>query len=464
MSRHFFISLIVLSVVAFTARVGLDLYEHAWRSPNAMEHRTVAQALVHGKGFTFGDWGYYGPTSVQSPPFPFLLASMYKIFGADTPADGSLRGANAAYFAMMVINAFAGAALVWVTYYMTRTLGGTPLAALLAAALISLWPSQVYAARTVQAIALITLSVAAMTLLYYKSIRTGTAGPWIGYSVVAVLATLTEPVLLPALVISGGLILITRSLSFEARLRNAVVLGLVTLAIIGPWATRNFIVHGKMIPIKNTFWVNVWKGNNDNATGTDRLKMTPAMQRELKKRTTSLSDEDLTDTPHQYDMLDISQRVRLANQPEALREDIFKEYATQWIHDHPGRYAQLCGIRLFKTITFDWDNPRSWNVVYISSRALLLFLTAAGLFTAWRQRWSLFFPAVIVLTSLATYTFTVTAARFAIPFEPFQLALGGAFVASLIQRKSQATDDSLAPLRAGFEPIVRTGPMSSAAH
>jgi len=89
-------SLILLSALAFVLRVGLIWHTKAWRSPNAMEHRSVAMFLVAGQGFSFRDWGLTQVSSVQSPPFPFLLATMFKIFGTQTPADGSLHGANAA--------------------------------------------------------------------------------------------------------------------------------------------------------------------------------------------------------------------------------------------------------------------------------------------------------------------------------------------------------------------------------
>ena len=196
--RNVILTLTLLSVLAFAARAGLVLHLRAWRTPNAMEHRSIAQSLVAGKGFSFSDWGNFGPTSVQSPPFPFLLATMYEIFGTQTPTDGSLTDANVAYFAIMMINALAGAALVWLTYSMARTLGGSVLTALLAATAVSLWPSQVYAARHVQAISLITASLAASIILFYRAMQTGRLAPWIGYSIVATLTTLTEPVFLPA--------------------------------------------------------------------------------------------------------------------------------------------------------------------------------------------------------------------------------------------------------------------------
>ena len=209
-------------------------------------------------------------------------------------------------------------------------------------------------------------------------------------------------------------------------------LAFTIITIIGPWAIRNRIVHGKLIPIKGTFWVNVWKGNNEYATGTDRLKMTPTEKKYLEKHRNSISDEEFMDGPHQYDMLDPSQRARLDNEPEAVREEVFKEFAMTWITEHPAKYAQLCGIRLLKTITTDWDHPKSLTTANIASRTAILLLTLGGMFVAIKQRWSFFFPILLMVTALGTYTLTITAARFAIPFEPFQLALGGALIASLI--------------------------------
>jgi len=452
--------LTLLSILAFAARLGTDIYFKAWKTPSAMEHRPIAQALVHGKGFTFGDWKYYGPTSAQSPPFPFLLAGMYEIFDSVGP-DGQFIKPNEynAYIAILVINALAGAGLVFLTYQMTRTLGGTPLAALIAAGLVTIWPSQIYAARFVQAIALITCGLVGMITLYYRGVRTGNVGSWAGYSFLAAFVTLIEPVFLPGLLLSGGLMFVSRKLSWHERWRNLALLAFAMIAIIGPWTLRNAIVHSsevdgktvyRLIPIKGSFWVNMWKGNNDYATGTDRLKLWPAEER-LAKKKLALGELDEFDTHHLYDMLDPSQRAKLENQPEAIREDVFKEIATTWIKEHPRRYMELCGIRLAKTLTIDWDNPRSVIRLYLFSRIAILLLTLGGLYTALKYRWSLAYPALLAATALLSYTLTVTAARFAFPFEPIQLALAGGFLAMLLPDPDRSRNTAATQ---GFEPVM----------
>jgi hypothetical protein len=243
----------------------------------------------------------------------------------------------------------------------------------------------------------------------------------------------------------------TRKLDWSARLRNLAILAFAILAVIGPWATRNYIVHGKLIPVKGSFWVNVWKGNNDYATGSDRLALTPAQKAKLKKHVAVTDSDDIQDTRHEMDMLDPSQIARLSNHPEADRELVFKEYATKWIAAHPRRFFELCGIRISKTILIDWDNPRAYlNPSYLASRIAILILTLGGLGVAWRDKWSLMLPALLAGTALASYTLTVAAARFAFPFEPIQLALGGAFLAMLLPDPDRARGLG----DRGFEPLM----------
>ena len=451
-------SLSLIAAVALAARVGLMVHLRAWEHPNAMEHELVASALAAGQGFTFADWNYYGPTSVQSPPMPLLLAGLFKLNHAVTVLPSGRLALDAAaaarsYKVVLLINAAAGAALVWLTYGAARTIGATPAAGLVAAALVAVWPTQVYAAASVQVIAWVTCGLAGMVILYYRAVRIGSAGAWAGYSVVGAVLALTEPVVLPALVASGALVLIARRLTVGQRVRNGAVLALITAAVIGPWATRNYVVHGRLIPVKGSFWVNVWKGNNDFATGTDRLKMTAAQEARIKKRIAAGLEPE--DTNHAYDMLDLSQKTALLSQPEPKREDLFKRYATEWISTHRARYAQLCGIRLVKTLTVDWDNPKSLYKSYVAARAAVLLLTLGGLVVAWRQRWSLLFPAVVAGCALLTYTLTVTAARFAFPFEPLQLILGGGMIAGLASwAAGRAGPRRRVESRREFEPMM----------
>src|SRR3954467_9043762 len=228
--RTILLTLLGLCLFAFAIRVSAIFALHRWQTPNAIEHRTLALSLLKYHTFYFRDFNYFGPSSVQSPPYPFLLATLFKLFGPES---------KGAYIAAMVINSIAGALTVWLTYLWVRAIRGTEIIALLAAALIAIWPSQVYAATAVQAISLITCSIVAMFYFFQRGVSTGSAGPWIAYAVIGCFAALTEPVLLPILAFSGLFILAWKSLASPVRVRNSAILLGAAMLIILPWTIRN---------------------------------------------------------------------------------------------------------------------------------------------------------------------------------------------------------------------------------
>ena len=142
----------------------------------------------------------------------------------------------------------------------------------------------------------------------------------------------------------------------------------------------------------------------------------------------------------QYDLLTVEQKAELRGKSEAEREKIFAKYAKTWISQFPGQYAQLCGLRLVKTLWIEWDNPKSWDrlYVYFTTRTLLLLATPIGLYMAWRRGWRVGYPLLLSLTCLLTYTLTIAAARFALPFEPLQLVLLALIPTALFRRAKAA--------------------------
>src|SRR5438093_8811675 len=111
---------IALAALGFALRATAIFALHRWEQPNAIEHRVLALSLVEYGTFYFRDFGKFGPSSVQSPPYPFLLAMLFKLFGPDS---------SAAYIAAMLINSLAGAVTVWLTWKLVRSVGGSSAAA-----------------------------------------------------------------------------------------------------------------------------------------------------------------------------------------------------------------------------------------------------------------------------------------------------------------------------------------------
>ncbi|MFW6058713.1 MAG: hypothetical protein ACODAQ_00940 [Phycisphaeraceae bacterium] len=412
--------LIAIVLGAVVLRLAAIVVLQAWDRPNAMEHAALAINLLEGNGFAFNAWDYHGPSSVQSPPYPLLLAGLFWLFGAQSAA---------AYAVAMVINALVGGAAVALTYLLARELGAAASVGLVAAFLCAIWPTQVYAVAHAQAVALIIAGTVATLALFNRATRTGDLWNWIGFSVAGCLTALTEAAILPIVFFTGLLILLWRSLPMRKRVRNAAVLLVAGLVILGPWTVRNYVVHDKLMPVKSSFWVNVWKGNNPHATGTDRLPLSDEQRRRLEQgslfSTERLARTGRFDTRRQYDMLSAEQVEQLSGKPEVARAQLFREWTTDWIADHPGRYLELAGIRLLKTLWIDWDNPKGRNIIYVGSRSLLLVLTAIGLALALGRGWRLVWPGLLVGSCLLLYMATITAARFSFPLEPLAFCFSG---------------------------------------
>lgn len=435
--------LLLLFVVALSLRVAGFVAMKRWNAPNDIEHRQLAVSLIENGSFRFRDFGYIGPSSVQSPPYPVLLAGAFKVFGTQVNSRGIVEGTDAAYIAMMLLNSLAGAAATVLTFHMARELGASERVAITAAALMAIWPSQVYAVGHVQAISLITLCFIATVFLFLRATRTSAVGPWIGFSIVGCLGALTEPVLLPIMALTGLLILVWPKLTTAVRFRNAGILLASAIVIIIPWTIRNRVVHGAFVPIKTTFWVNVWKSANDEATGTDRVELSPELR---EMHSASVDDSAMLDpkfdAPRQYAMLTPQQVARLKGKPEIEREKIFQEFAQTWIKENRQRWVELCFIRLYKTVWIDLDNPKANNLIYVVTRSVLVLATAIGLVMAWRAKWRLVFPVLLVGSCWLTYTLTITAARFGIPIEPMQLTLLALIVVTVLSRR-EVTDQQM---------------------
>jgi hypothetical protein len=414
-----------------SAAVGLRLLAvlvlGAWKAPDAMESGQIARGLVEGMGFVWNDFGYAGPSSIQSPTVPYFLAGLFWVFGAESAL---------AYGIALSINSLLAAPAALGLARMTRQLGGRDLEALAAAALFAVWPTQIYAATHAQAIALITTCVIWMVTWFLESERSAALKPWLGFSLVSMLASLTEPTLLPITALSLPWMLLQWGVPGRLRAQRAALFVASALLVLGPWTARNWEVHGAFVPVKSGFWVNAWKGANDHATGTDRLRMPGALREQLQGSLFSLQDlrGDAGEPPHQYDVLTPAQRAELHGKTEMQRERIFRRYVLDWIAAHPARFVELCWIRLGKTLWIDSDNPKAVNVVYPASRAALLLLSVPGLAIALRRRWRLLYPAMLFASCVGIYTLTLTAARFAFPLEPIQMALGAATLGWLADR------------------------------
>jgi 4-amino-4-deoxy-L-arabinose transferase-like glycosyltransferase len=86
-------------------------------------------------------------------------------------------------------------------------------------------------------------------------------------AVIAGLGCLARPTVLVLIPVFALWVLIIARRDLKLAVRSAAVFVLLAVVLIAPWTYRNYLVHGKLIPICSRGGVSLWLGNNKWATG-----------------------------------------------------------------------------------------------------------------------------------------------------------------------------------------------------
>lgn len=245
-------------VVAFLGRVAVILAIGHYRNPALWENGVIAQYLADGCGFCM-DFSRPGePSSWQAPAYPALLFGAWSVFG---------RGARA-HLALSLLQALALASMVFPMRALARRWFGHRVA------VFAMWITCVmplymwYATRLHQA----GLVMAFHPWLVWAWLRAGDR-PTLARTVAAVALSGVAGLFQPILVFLGGAIglaLLVRALRGRDGLGawRLVAGAAATVLVLLPWTVRNYAVHGRFVPIRDSFGKEFWMGNNPHATGT----------------------------------------------------------------------------------------------------------------------------------------------------------------------------------------------------
>ncbi len=367
-SKSHWVGLSLVVGLAIILRLAMFVHVHAM-SPQSSEDRSIAIHLLQGRGFSFGDFGYFGPTSIRPPVYPMLLTVLDATFGVNS---------SGATIAFLTINLLAGVGSVVAGFAIGRRLFQSSRAAYAVAILLAILPTQLYAASFAQGLSLAVLFIL-MTIWLTLSkdlIAALPAGLFAGLSV------LTESVAVLPLI---GLILVIAS----RRINFAVLMLAATFAVTTPWLYRNAIVHQQFTGITNEIWHDLQTGNGPDATGSTHLKF---------NRT-------------QIGRLSPMQSDQLKRQPETVRNDYYRTWSFAWIRTNPIDYLHLCLIRVGKTVWLDWDHPNGLHPANITSRSICFvgWLIAIGMMI--RRRRIEWVTLMLSIGLVAATCFTLAEAR-----------------------------------------------------
>lgn len=398
--------LCLIVLVAVLVRLGalglrLSQLEHS-----AFEFGEIAKNVAAGRGFAWDFSGRYefGPTAFMAPFYPGLLALYYLLFGYN------LTG-------MAALQALVLGVVVWGLGYVGMALSGRRVG-LLAASIFALYPEAVFMPQKFVAEPWLLLWQMLFVIVGIQYLREGRVSHILIAGLIAGLAWLTKesaPLYVVIFVVWIGL----QQGWSRKLLRHGVLLAVITAAVIAPWTARNYAVFGQFIPVRTNFWVNVWRGNHAGATGTPRGADRRAIEYSL----------------------DSSYAARINPQlrgDEIHREQVYKQFALEFIRQQPGQYIALCLRRLLYFWTFDPTHPLARNPLYWAPWFVLIGLAALGAYAAlsrWRV-YSLYF--LLILATTTAYGLTMVLPRYRIPLLPGLTLLAAEGISFLVSAWSPA--------------------------
>jgi len=254
--------------VGFLVRLAYMTLAHTYRLKSyayndhfdyGFEAARIARALVEGDGYAdaFANVAarHNGPTAWLPPLYPVLIAGVFKVFGVYTKLSA---------WVILAINCvFSGftARSVWEigSRFAGRRCG------LWAGWIWALYPAAMqYAVRWIWEMTVTTALftwVVVLTLRMRQETKNQTR-KWLIFGVLWGLIALSNSTLLLFLPVCGIWVLMgTR------QMRNAVLAGVVFVAVIAPWSVRNYLVFHAFIPMRGNFGAELYLGNGPGSTG-----------------------------------------------------------------------------------------------------------------------------------------------------------------------------------------------------
>lgn len=387
--------LLGIVLIAILLRLGAIWFLHDRIKYNTFEFGRIAQNIVAGKGFSYDYYRTYpiAPTAFMAPLYCYLLALYYWVFGT-----------NLIGFA--VIQAFIGGGACWLFGRVGFMLYGAT-AGLIAAAIFAFYPEMIFLSQKIVPEGLQIVWILLIVLFGAKYLKQGRKRDIIISGILLGLAILTrESAMVYPICLLGWFWV--RAKRTRRLLVDSLLLLLVTTVTVAPWTARNYLVFDQFIPVRSNFWINVWRGNNPDATGTARGEDKQPIDRSVN----SAYMEEL--------------QARLTSN-EIQREKVYKDYAIRYIRENPIRYAELSVRRLIYFWTVDPTHPLSTNPLYWIPWSILLILVGYGVVKARRVWQSYSFWLLQGLAYTVVYSLTLVLPRYRIPLYPalFLLAAVG---------------------------------------
>jgi len=393
---------------------------------SAYEHGSIARNLVEGRGFVFEFYGPPGqpvPTSHQAPLVSHVLTAGYVLFGTETAAS---------FWFVLLVQAVVASFAVIALSQAVRLASGRPMVGNAAGLLMALYPPLVVSVCHVQAV---TWNLASLSFLLWGWFEIRQGSSRIGIPLLvggSLVAWHADPIL------GGVSILMLASLLLPPHpsWRAAAWATLFIAVGLAPWITRNYLVHGRFVAMKDSFWYVLWQGNTAASHGTDKLAISREDRREVRgisvKKSVAQAQHVREKAVSVDSTLPEDARRELLSIPREIdRMNVFRSLILAELSARPMQYVEKCLLRLRQWLWFDETNPRSYVFAYRVSYLSLVAIAAAGLFLE-RRRWRNWLPLFVAAGGLTLlHVLVITSARFRLPIELLLIPFAGVTIAGI---------------------------------
>lgn len=394
--------LIVIILLSFLVPL---FYSFAHRIAPVVDTRAydqIALNLAGGEGYRENrNKSYESDTAIvrAGPAYEFFLAGIYKVFGHY-------------YEVVWTIQALLHALTAWLLFLIARKIFENEKTGLLAALLFGLHPDLIEIAAMLMTETLYLFFVTLVAFVFVKNYysKNRSVGQSALLGAVAGLAILTRPTvilfLLPILFFYA----------FRKEIQNGSVFLLVFIAVLVPWAVRNYLVHHQFILTTLTGSFNLWIGNMLFAQGGQ-----------------------IAGGFNPFD-----EYVRLQGF-KGIKEKATQEFLF-FVLNHPLIFIKLCALRVIRF--FSLIRPMGFWF-YQSGIKQLLFIFSSlgwgaiffvsgygGLLALWKARQPLWrYLIVFALLAPLPLIFTVAQSRYRFQIYPFLAVFGGYLISKLLEDK-----------------------------
>jgi hypothetical protein len=216
----------------------------------------IARALATGHGFSSPYHPWSGPTALEPPLYPALLALIFRLFGVY-----SLTSA----FVALAVNSLLSALTSIPVYFSARYSLGSP-SAKYAAWVWALYPFGIYfsAARPWE-YALTGLLFTTCFCIAQRIHRSKDPFAWLGWGVLFGVTALSNTSVLATLPFLLLWALFEASRSGGRWFLSGAMTSIGVLAVLTPWTVRNYRALGILCPVRDNLWLEIYVDNFGDA-------------------------------------------------------------------------------------------------------------------------------------------------------------------------------------------------------